>query len=310
MARVVKVSEFKPFQLNRTVKWIIYAYAIVLLVQQFCELTGLPVPMKSDMYPYYLKFKLNSLSAEPSHTSILLSVLMFYNGMTRKISDPSSSLFTEWKSNALLWLAYGWTLFSTLNTTAYLFALLSLLPFIERKNTGWLMIAVAAIAILMVTVPLGYIHHFDRFSTSVKALATLDEETIIQKEPSMAFRIIPSVRGAKKINFSQKETYTGHGVDADRRDLPDPPAQIHQRGGSAGFFGMWYNFGAFCTFAYWAGIFLVVLNPKKWQTYIMLIVALFLSADYNQQMIWQLLLLALVFNYFEESRKTNKVPTP
>lgn len=302
-ARLVKISGINASALYKTIRWIIYAYAIILIIQQLCVLFGMPVPLTSDTYPYYLPFKLNSLSSEPSHTSILLSVLMFYYGMVRQQKEKGISLLKEWKVNKWLWLAFFWALFSTLNSSAYIFGPLSLLPYIDRKNILWICSGMFLVVLLMFLMPSGFISHAHRIGESFEAISTLDEQKIIDSDPSIAFRVVPTLRAAKAIDPDHKDTYTGHGVDADRRDFEPPPAQLHKRGGSAGFFTMWYNFGPFCAFAYWTAILIVVLAPRKWQTYLISIVALYLSAEYNMQMIWQLMLLAVVYKKICDSGK-------
>jgi hypothetical protein len=61
---------------SKLLKYIIYAYFITLLIQQFCVLTGLPVFNVSNYDPTE-PWKLNSLSPEPSHTARILALLMF-----------------------------------------------------------------------------------------------------------------------------------------------------------------------------------------------------------------------------------------
>lgn len=59
----------------KLLKALLLAYFAVLLIQQFCVLTGLPVFNVSNYSPAE-PWKLNSLAAEPSHSARIVALLM------------------------------------------------------------------------------------------------------------------------------------------------------------------------------------------------------------------------------------------
>ncbi len=69
LARLVRIADLSPALICRLIKTIIYAFAAVLIVQQICLVCGLPIFNEAKVYPM-APFKLNSLTAEPSHTSV------------------------------------------------------------------------------------------------------------------------------------------------------------------------------------------------------------------------------------------------
>lgn len=65
--RTALIAQINYSNMCMITKYLIYAYFIVLLIQQFCVLLGLPV--FNQLNALENPWKLNSLSAEPSHTS-------------------------------------------------------------------------------------------------------------------------------------------------------------------------------------------------------------------------------------------------
>jgi hypothetical protein len=61
--QVLYHSSFRIENFLKIIKYIVYAYFIVLIIQQFCVITGLPIFNISNYSPTE-PFKLNSLSAE------------------------------------------------------------------------------------------------------------------------------------------------------------------------------------------------------------------------------------------------------
>ena len=85
----------------KLIKYIIYAYLIVLIIQQFCVLTGLPIFNISNYSPAE-PFKLNSLSAEPSHTVRIVALLMFtYIILTEIMKDTKYSFLEELRNDVV-----------------------------------------------------------------------------------------------------------------------------------------------------------------------------------------------------------------
>lgn len=150
LARVLRISSFTPQILVRTIRWIIYAFAAVLAIQQFCVLTGLPVFMSAMVYPGY-PWKLNSLTAEPSHTTVTLCMAMFTFTQTCRAINPDESLWNNIRRNPATWFCWIYTTFITYNASAFILAPLAFIPYITKRNiTIW----AAAVVIVLAAVHL------------------------------------------------------------------------------------------------------------------------------------------------------------
>lgn len=75
-ARVLYSNGYDFSDFSKLLKGLIYAYCIVLIIQQFCVLTNLPIFNLSN-YDIREPWKLNSLMSEPSHSARIIPVLMY-----------------------------------------------------------------------------------------------------------------------------------------------------------------------------------------------------------------------------------------
>jgi len=71
-----KSYNFKAKNYNNLLGKLIHAYAIMLIIQQICVATGMPIINASNYDPNYV-WKLNSLAAEPSHSARIIVLLMY-----------------------------------------------------------------------------------------------------------------------------------------------------------------------------------------------------------------------------------------
>lgn len=295
-ARLVKMSDIGQKDYCKIIRYIIYAYAVVLLIQQLCTFLDIYVPLQSQIHVSGLPYKLNSLSAEPSHTTVILSTAMYFFSQTKAKTEKNKSFFKELKEDKWVWLSFFYIIFTTLNTSAFIYGPLCLFPYINKKNIilifGLLMIILSMTCLTIFE----NISHKDRISNIVTATLSLDENKIIEADSSASFRIVPTIRGAKLIDPSDIRIISGYGVDADQTDTAPRPADRKNKG-FAGIFSMWHNYGALCALSFWSFIFIITVIKKEWQSIIIFLLAIFLSAEYNVQLIWQLLAFALVFKY-------------
>lgn len=296
-ARTLRTSGIGSESFGKFVKYIVYAYAIVLIIQQLAVLSGLPIPLKSQIYVPEVPFKLNSLSAEPSHTSVMLSMLMYFYAQSSCYSSNSQrNLLRELRQNPLVWIAFAWVIFTTLNLTAFIFGPLCLLPYLNNKNLPVIACILVVLTVIISVSPFSNSNQFERLRNVVSSSVTLDEKNIMSSDISASSRIVPSIRGAALIDFSDPKFITGHGVDADKRDTAPQPDNRYGEG-SAGIFGMWHNYGALCAICFWVFMYLVSVVRRYWISGVTFIILLLLSAEYNMQLIWQVLALSLMFKY-------------
>lgn len=208
--RVFIKAHFKIDKLQVFIKRLIYAYAIVLLIQQFCVLFGLPVFNQIWGFGATNPWKLNSLSAEPSHTARYLGVLMY---SFLKISDIAKgkqvSLKCSLKKERTVWLSFLWVMITMLSGTAMIILILVLCKYIKKTN---IILYALLIAIIF---PLGMTSEFvplKRTTTFLEAVFTGDSKEMIKADHSASIRVVPFIECVKRIDATTLNGWVGSGT--------------------------------------------------------------------------------------------------
>ena len=296
LARLVMIARPEPADLLKLIRVLVYAYTVALIVQQVCQITGLPVPYPSKLCQGYPWWKLNSLAAEPSHMSLTVCMLMFFYTQTVRVTEPRQSLCKCIVRCKWLWLCFVWTICTIPIATSLLFSPLCLLPFVNRRNAPWAAAAAATVIAAVLFTPVGNLEQASRLRDTTVAIFTTDENGLIEADESMAGRIVPTIRGVRATTTDLSALITGHGSDAATHDFPTSPGHMRVEG-SAGFFNMWYNYGALCALCFWTAIFIVTVTHRRPMTVVTFLIALLMSGDYNVQFIWQIMAFSMIFKY-------------
>lgn len=295
IARLLRASSMDAGLLCRLIRTVTYAFALFLLAQQICVLAGLPVIGESVHY-HNNSWKLGSLTAEPSHTTVTLCALMLVYAETRRTVSPHVGIIEEFRTFPLFWISWAWVLFSTLNASAYLLAPVSLTPYITRRNAAWWGPAAVLACIAFFSTPVSDLTGTRRIISTFKAVISMDTDSIIAADKSASARIVPTIYGVKALLPPDMEIITGHGVDADKHDTPPRPGVVHRPDeGSAGLFGMLYDYGAPCAAFLWWAIGAAILVRRRWTTWVAFLLALQLSADYNMQLPWMVMAFSMTY---------------
>lgn len=208
--QLLRKGLFLPEDYLRILKFLILAYFVVLLIQQFCVLTGLPVFNLSNYQPEY-PWKLNSLAAEPSHSARIVAVLMYsYIVVKEIISNKKYHFRDNLKEDRWVWIAFLWTMLTMGSATAFLFIAIVLFKFVRFRNIFPLAVLLVLIAILVNA--LG-ITAFERTYHTFMATLTLDPKAIIKADHSAAMRITPMLVSLEMVNLNTLEGLFGYGID-------------------------------------------------------------------------------------------------
>lgn len=190
-------------------KNIIYAYAIVLLLQQFCVLTGLPV-INSSAYLLNEPWKLNSLSAEPSHSSRLVGILMYGFIYCQSIlTGKKLSLSQSFKIDSKVWIAFLWLELTTVSGTGMLVLLVILTMFIRKKS---LPIFGIILFLFLSYGVMSDITALKRSSTFIGAVLTGDTSQMLGADHSASIRIVPWILCIQHINIFSFSSWVGEGM--------------------------------------------------------------------------------------------------
>ena len=292
-ARVLSVKEYSLLDFAQLLKGLIFAYCIVLIIQQFCVLFGLPIFNVSNYTPLE-PYKLNSLMSEPSHSARIIPILMyFYILVKERINEEMYVLKERFTEDRKVWLAFLWSVLTMGSATAFIFLLIivfKVFPSFKKANT----LLVIVVGILAVSVAVNENHNFDRAFRFSKAVLTLDEKQIIRADGNGAHRIVQSFRGARFVGLNDKDDWVGHGVDADSELIPN--WQSSYLPGGAGMFFLWVNYGFLACMLWWCFSFHVTLlkHEPLISTFIWLL-TIFIMGGLNNQIIW--LVLAISYCY-------------
>lgn len=305
-SRVLYNSCYKIEDFNKILKLLIYAYCIVLMIQQFCVLAGLPIFNVSNYSPL-TPWKLNSLTSEPSHSGRIVPILMYFYILSKETCIRGKYMLKErYKEDKWVWMAFLWTVLTMGSATAFIFLLIILLKLyhsINKINLAIVILPCVAAAIFIFLSIKGDEKkgNINRAFNFITAVVTLDETKIIKADGSGAHRIVQSLRGAKFVGLTNIDDWMGHGVDADARLIPN--WQSSYLSGGAGAFYLWVNFGFLVIALWWVFTFsMCFIKSDPWVSTFIWFIAVFIVGGPNNQILW--LVLALVYTYkFLRSKK-------
>ena len=285
----------------KLLRYLIYAYAIVLIVQQICVLVGLPVFLASHYNPTE-PWKLNSLAAEPSWTARSVAFLMFcYIIVKEIILDKKYSFKDEFKIDKYLWISFFWTMLTMGSGTAFLFIFLVLSIFLRLKTIFMF--------IFIFVILLGIINYFeitaaDRAINLFIAALTLDPQAMILADASGSSRIIPFIVLLEKVNITTIDGWFGHGIDYVANNLYMYFAIKIKGVGGGGMLELWMNYGFISFILFLVFSLVTTLNRKNFKLIIFWFFLVFMYGV-NSQLVWMFILIAFTINYFMKNIKEN-----
>ncbi len=288
-----RLLTIKLYQL--TLQYLIYAYAIVLVIQQFCVLTGLPVFNLSNSGVDIEAWKLNSLAAEPSHSGRIVGLLM-YSFITVKelVIKRSYDLKLDLKTDQWVWLAFTWVMITMNSATAFLFIPIVLLKCFRVKNLLSLFILVGS---MMLFINLLGLVAFERTLRVFMATLTYDYYEVLEADHSAALRILPVMILSEMVEVTSLDGWFGHGIGFVRGflSLYIPGVSGDFIGG--GFFQIWMEFGFLSFILFFIFTLLATFNKRDYTSLIFWFMIVFLNGI-NSQIIWLCIILLHTNNFF------------
>jgi hypothetical protein len=201
-------------EFKNVIKRLIYAFFIVLVLEQLCLIVGIqncpPINLLSGSYMSLNK--LPSLSLEPSHTAIILTVA--YLCYLRCCELEEEIKFTIREAFNLehrkVSIGYLWVMTTMGSASGYIGIFLISLYFVKSKLVvpafGILLFAVISLA------PLLENENLTRFSKIANATMTGDTGKIAKADGSGATRVVPLVNTFTKLDLRDSKTWFGHGT--------------------------------------------------------------------------------------------------
>ena len=206
----------KVFSINHFIKickWIITAYFIVCIIQQFFIIIGIDNLLAINLYPLNRGLGCNSLCREPSTFGRFM--LVFYYAYVKcceykRGEGPFTLIELLSGEHKKITLMFLWMMLTMGSGTAYFCLILFSLYFVRRHN--WYYV-IPLLAICYGLIQASGIEALDRATNTIEATTTLDKETVMQTDGSAYVRIAP-VLNSLTADFTKKETWFGYGIDA------------------------------------------------------------------------------------------------
>lgn len=205
---------FEIGQFIKLIKIVIYAYTIILILQQLFFIVGLRyMPLINLMnQSYYGLFRLNSLAIEPSHAGRLLAVYFYAYLKLNEYQNGNAPLIKElWNKDKKLIVAFLYTMIGIGSGTALIALGILSLYFLKRQYA--LTVICSAIAIYML-IPIIDYEPLNRAVNIFNATMTGNTELVTQTDNSAAARVNIILNTINNLDISQSSTWFGQGIDA------------------------------------------------------------------------------------------------
>ena len=300
MARLCKWSDFSLQGYTTLLRWLIYAFSVVLIIQQFCVLMGLPIFNVSN---YYLlePWKLNSLTSEPSHTARFLTVLMYSFLWMQRLENGGETLSWKdsYKNDKWVWIAFLWVMLTMMSGTAMLMLCAVLFSFLSRKHIAYVIMFVVAVAIFGSTIEYKPVQRFYKFS---EAVLSLDKNKMVSVDHSASMRVVPFITCVEQINLSTADGWFGKGIDHGTRVLYQHLKGVRKgyTGGGYALLSLEYGFIVFlmlCAFT----LFICYNRESKIMSLFLWFICCF-GLGVNTQIGWAFIILSYINNHFNSKQ--------
>lgn len=297
---------------------LVIAYFIVLVIQQMCVLAGLPIFNLMIDYSGVegSRWKLSSLSDEPSHAARIVALLVFsYIGARRILQGKSYSFTKEWKSSKsekLFWIAFFWTMITMQSSTALLFVVIIISRFFVSGKVRITTIIVGLISVMVLVFAFSDNKLMKRNVDILISTLTLDEVAIEAADNSGAHRIVPNIILAKRVEILSENGLFGFGMDTSKDVVYKnfPGWMDENAAGGGGVFQIWYDFGFIVFFFYILGTLKFCTSPKDKMSYIFWFLLVFVNS-LNTQITWLAIMLLATNKYIIDNyrKKTMRYET-
>lgn len=278
------------------VRYLIIAYAIVLVIQQVCVLLGLPIFNVSNYDPTE-PWKLNALSSEVSHSARIQALLMLsYIVGSRLATQMGEKPAPSRNVNALVWLCFLWTMLTMVSATAVIMIFIVVLTYATRGGWRNYMVGALLAVVALLLLP-------DQLIGRVRDLAfavlTLDYNEVLRADHSGAMRIAPMLVLLNFVELFSAKGLFGHGIDSVSYFMSDYIWGVGQDATGGGLLAVWYEYG-FIAFLFFVLFTLKATGALKSPANFIMWGLLIFIAGVNSQIVWLATLLPYTLNVYRQ----------
>lgn len=198
----------------KIVKFVIWAYAVCLVVQQAFFIVGLKyMPIVNLMgMRYYELFRLNSLAIEPSHAARLLTVYFYaFLKLLEYKQGSAPSISYLWQEHRWTILAFLYTMVGIGSGTAFVGLAILAMYFLKRQYVMYVLLF--GFAFYMIVPFIDY-EPLNRAMAVFNATLTGDTELVSKTDHSASSRVNIILDTVKYLDLTDKDTWFGLGVDS------------------------------------------------------------------------------------------------
>lgn len=303
--RILKPTEDLFYKLVKLIRWIVFLYSIVLILQQVSVLIGLEMVFNRCWIFPENRFKLNSLAIEPSNIGVILPLLMFTYIKLQEMMLHKKYDFKEIKYDWKIWISYSYTMLTCGSMSSVLAYAIMLLYFASLRN----IFRVGIFAILtLVAVAYFDASIIERIKSLFDVTTTLDVTNIHEVDSSSSARVSPFIIYFSEFDPLNMHTWFGYGCDYGYTHLTLMLLGYLPEGnqGIGGFINYIYDYGMI------AGILVLILimelTKKTGFFFLFLFLTLVTVIPFNHYIFWLYFILLYTVRRFEDI-KINHVAT-
>jgi hypothetical protein len=198
-------------------KFLISAYIVVLIIQQFFMLSGIGYSAIINHADYVYKqpgnpFKMNALSIEPSHSArILTAAFLTFLKTTEMKQRKALSLKNLFVGHKVFVCGFLYAMISMHSGTAMIGLGILLLYFMRKQYLKYI---IPVILFLYFIIPVIDYEPLNRARVIIEAIASGKSENIKIVDSSAAARVLPMLNTRNNLDLTSGETWFGHGTDS------------------------------------------------------------------------------------------------
>lgn len=281
--RLVSLLPLKIDKYIEILKFLIIAYFIVLVIQQFCVFLDSPYILNlilSDITIY----KLNSLAPEPANAGIIIMVLMYsYISMQELKLGRFYNIIKDGIKDKFIWFTFLYPMLTMGSGFAIVMLLVFFLKYIEIKKIIYILPFLIVAFIIVLNLNLSAVERVIKFG---EAFFKLDAKLMIEVDHSASIRVVPTFLYINMFDIKNINIWLGYGTDYSAYLIPTLMPGIQEGGFLGGLFPVFFiDKGLICVVILFTMIYVFCLNKIfSFDTFILLL--LIFAAGTNTQLFW------------------------
>jgi hypothetical protein len=239
--------------LEKFFRYLVYAYAFVLLIQQLEVLIGIEEPINLAMFGGREDnpFKLNSLAIEPSNVGLIMPCVMFcWMKIQEILRNETKYVYKHiWKEDKKVWILFLYVTLGCGSMTSFFSVVVLFLYFVNKRNIRYLPL----ILILGGGLIFGLMKVSPKMNERIQNLFNINytsSQMIADTDASSSVRIVPYILYFNSFGVNE-DTILGHGMDAlenaaNMNILTTERIENGDRVGANSLVNTFYDYGLIC----------------------------------------------------------------